>query len=85
MKSTNCRVVAAYSFSLLASVKPTFISMTFSMQLHILRWYVTAVSTSTFMGTAYTDCMCYNHIVYTFAGHTTICLSKLCQSSWLHN
>ena len=38
--------------------------MTFGMQLHILRWYVTATSTYTFMGTVHTDCMCCNHIVF---------------------
>jgi len=38
--------------------------MTFGMQLHILRWYVIAASKSTFMGTAHTDCMCCNHILF---------------------
>ena len=44
--------------------------MTFSMQvmqLHILRWYVTAAGTSTYMGTAHTDRTCC-----IFAGHMTL-------------
>jgi len=64
-EATTLSVVAAYSFSSLASVKPIFITIAFGIQLHVKGGtYVTAASTSTFVGTVHNDCMYCNHVIF---------------------